>query len=100
DVARITQGRIELQRDVVSVTACVEAALQTTAPLMRDKGHRVDVTHARDPLHVHADRVRLEQCVTNLLTNAAKFTDTRGEIAVHVHADAGEAVIDVRDNGV
>ena len=100
DVARITQGRIELQREVVSVGACVETALQTTAPLMRDKGHRVDVTHAREPLHVHADRVRLEQCVTNLLTNAAKFTDARGEIDVDVRADGGEAVIDVRDNGV
>jgi CheY-like chemotaxis protein/anti-sigma regulatory factor (Ser/Thr protein kinase) len=82
------------------VTACVEAALQTTAPLMRDKGHRIEVTHAHEPLHVRADRVRLEQCVTNLLTNAAKFTDTRGEIHVRVHADGGEAVIDVRDNGV
>jgi PAS domain S-box-containing protein len=100
DVARITQGRIELQREVVSIAACVEAALQTTAPLMREKGHRVDVTHARDTLHVRADRVRLEQCVTNLLTNAAKFTDARGEIDVQVRADGGDAAIDVRDNGV
>jgi signal transduction histidine kinase len=100
DVARITQGRIELQREVVAVAACVEAALQTTAPLMRDKGHRIEVTHAHEPLHVRADRVRLEQCVTNLLTNAAKFTDARGEIHVRVHADGGEAVIDVCDNGV
>jgi signal transduction histidine kinase len=100
DVARITQGRIELQTEMVAVAACVEAALQTTAPLMRDKGHRIEVTHAHEPLHVRADRVRLEQCVTNLLTNAAKFTDTRGEIHVRVHADGGEAVIDVRDNGV
>jgi signal transduction histidine kinase len=100
DVARITQGRIELQPEVVAVAACVEAALQTTAPLMRDKGHRVEVTHAPEPLHVRADRVRLEQCVTNLLTNAAKFTDARGEIHLRVHADGGEAVIDVCDNGV
>jgi signal transduction histidine kinase len=100
DVARITQGRIELQPEVVAVAACVEAALQTTAPLMRDKGHRVEVTHASEPLHVRADRVRLEQCVTNLLTNAAKFTDARGEIHLRVHPDGGEAVIDVCDNGV
>jgi len=100
DVARITQGRIELQRELVAVAACVEAALQTTAPLMRDKAHRVEVTHAPEPLHVRADRVRLEQCVTNLLTNAAKFTDARGDIHVRVHADGGEAVIEVCDNGV
>jgi signal transduction histidine kinase len=100
DVARITQGRIELQCEVVPVAACVEAALQTTAPLMRDKGHRIDVTHAPDALHVRADRVRLEQCVTNLLANAAKFTDARGEISVRVRAEGDDAVIDVRDNGV
>jgi signal transduction histidine kinase len=100
DVARITQGHIELQPEVVAVAACVEAALQTTAPLMRDKAHRIEVTHAREPLHVRADRVRLEQCVTNLLTNAAKFTDARGEIHVRVCADGRDAVIDVCDNGV
>jgi PAS domain S-box-containing protein len=100
DVARITRGRIELQPELVPVAACVEAALQTTAPLMRDKGHRVHVSHARDALHVRADRVRLEQCMTNLLTNAAKFTDAGGEIDVRVHADGHDAVIDVRDNGV
>ncbi|MCW5659265.1 MAG: response regulator [Burkholderiaceae bacterium] len=100
DVARITQGRIELQREVVPVAGCVEAALQSTAPLMRDKGHRVDVTHANETLHVRADRGRLEQCLTHLLTNAAKFTDARGEISVQVRTDGGDAVIDVRDNGV
>jgi CheY-like chemotaxis protein len=51
-------------------------------------------------LHVRADRVRLEQCLTNLLTNAAKFTDARGEIRLQVRAEGSEAVIEVRDNGV
>jgi PAS domain S-box-containing protein len=100
DVARITQGRIELQPEVLALQDCVEAALQTTAPLMRDKGHRVNAIHADAALHVRADRVRLEQCLTNLLTNAAKFTDARGEIEVRVRAEGSEAVIDVRDNGV
>ena len=100
DVARITQGRIELQREVVAVAACVEAALQSTGPLMREKAHRVDVTAAPEALHVSADRVRLEQCVTNLLINAAKFTPPRGEIHLQMRAEGGDAVIEVRDNGV
>ncbi|HET9205977.1 MAG TPA: response regulator [Burkholderiaceae bacterium] len=100
DVARITQGRIELQREVVSVAACVETALQSTGPLMREKAHRIDVRPAREALHVSADRVRLEQCVTNLLINAAKFTPPRGEIHLQMRAEGDEAVIEVRDNGV
>ena len=100
DVARITQGRIELQREVVSVAACVEAALQSTGPLMREKAHRVDVTPAPEALHVNADRVRLEQCVTNLLINAAKFTPPRGEIHLQMRAEGDDALIEVRDNGV
>jgi PAS domain S-box-containing protein len=100
DVARITQGRIELQREVVSVAACVEAALQSTGPLMREKAHRIDVTPAPEALHVSADRVRLEQCVTNLLINAAKFTPPRGEIHLQMRAEGDDAVIEVRDNGM
>jgi len=58
------------------------------------------VIGAAEPLYVSADRVRLEQCVSNLLINAAKFTPQRGEISVQMRAEGNMALIEVRDNGV
>ena len=99
DVARITQGRIELHREVISVDTCLALALETTQPLIREKSHTVKVTHAGSPIYVDADRIRLAQCVVNLLTNAAKYTERGGEIRVHSYADDADAVIEVMDTG-
>jgi PAS domain S-box-containing protein len=99
DVARITQGRIQLRREVVSIDACLALALETTQPLIHEKAHHLIVTHSREPLHINADRVRIAQCLTNLLTNAVKYSDAAGEIRVHSYADESDAVIEVTDQG-
>jgi PAS domain S-box-containing protein len=100
DVARITQGRIELRREIVSVQACIELALEAVQPLVQAKGHRVTITRAAQPLFISADKVRIEQCIANLLSNAAKYTDPGGDIRVCAHAEAGEVLIEVSDTGV
>ncbi|HVF17522.1 MAG TPA: PAS domain S-box protein, partial [Steroidobacteraceae bacterium] len=100
DVARITQGRIDLRREPVSVQACVELALEAVQPHVQAKGHRVTVTRAAQPLYVSVDKVRIEQCITNLLSNAVKYTDPAGDIRVRAFAEAHEVVIEVSDSGV
>lgn len=99
DVARITQGRIHLHREVISIDSCLALALETTQPLIREKGHTLRVTHTGHPVYVNADRIRFAQCLVNLLTNAAKYTDSGGEIRVHSYADGADAVIEVADTG-
>jgi PAS domain S-box-containing protein len=100
DVARITQGRIELRREVTSVAKAIELAIDSVQPQIDAKRHRLTIERGPEPLHVHADKVRLEQCVTNLLTNAAKYTDEGGSIRIKSYAEAAFAVIEVADSGV
>ncbi len=100
DVARITRGRIELKRELVPLAACVELALETADPLIKEKGHRLFIEPAVPGLVVNADRVRIAQCVTNLLSNAAKYTDPGGEIRLRQYVDQSQAVIEVSDTGM
>jgi len=101
DVSRVTLGRFDLQCRPTEVPRIVAQALETVQPFMREKGHRLSVRMSDVPaLYVSADPARLTQCVVNLLTNAAKYTDTRGEIDVSVAVQDGNAVIEVSDSGV
>jgi PAS domain S-box-containing protein len=100
DVARITQGHIELRRETLPVRECIESVLETVQPLMRIKNHRLTFAQTPERIYVNADKVRLEQCVANLLTNATKYTEPGGDILVRSYAQGGEAVIEVIDTGI
>jgi signal transduction histidine kinase len=100
DVSRITQGRIDLRRKHVQVADVVARAVETVDPLIRQKRHRIAIVSSRKPLHVDADPERLVQCVANILTNAAKYTDVAGEIRIESREENGEAVIAVGDDGI
>jgi signal transduction histidine kinase len=101
DVSRITQGRIELQRKPVDLATVVSQAMESVEPLMRSKRHKVVVTMPKDDdLCVNGDSARLVQCVSNILTNAAKYTDDNGEIRLELRKDASLGVLSVVDNGV
>jgi signal transduction histidine kinase len=100
DVSRITQGRIELQRTVIDLASVVEQALEAVESLMRERSHTV-LRQAHLPvLHVEGDSARLIQCVSNILTNAAKYIDTGGRIQVGLHRQGAMAVLTVLDNGI
>jgi PAS domain S-box-containing protein len=100
DVARITQGRIELKREVLDIAACVQLAIETAEPLIRAKAHRLTVTQTLEPICVFGDKVRLGQCIANVLINAAKYTGEGGDIYIRPYVDGGEAVVEIADNGI
>jgi PAS domain S-box-containing protein len=100
DVSRITNGRIDLKRENLELSQVIAQALETVEPLMREKQHHVLIVPSHQPLSVSGDFVRLTQCVINLLTNAAKYTDIGGQIRIETRAERGNAVIDVIDSGV
>jgi CheY-like chemotaxis protein/two-component sensor histidine kinase len=100
DVSRITQGRIELHRECIDLTRVIAQAMESAEPLFREREHRVFLNSSYGPLWVDGDGARLVQCVTNVLTNAAKYTDPGGQIHIEVRAENGEAVIIVADDGV
>ena len=100
DVSRITQGRIELQLEVVELGSIVAEALESVEPMMTEKGHAV-LRQARFPeLYVRGDRARLVQCVSNLLANSAKYTDARGRIQIDLQRRGDAALLSVQDNGI
>jgi PAS domain S-box-containing protein len=99
DVARITQGHIEINREMVSIQACIDLALETATPFIRSKGHRFTTTQWFEPLWISGDAARLAQCITNLLTNAAKYTPAGGTIRLELDADETTVTIEVQDNG-
>ncbi len=99
DISRLTQGRIELQRQRLDLADVLTQAIESVDPLMRARGHRVFVAAKAGIAYVHGDFARLLQCFSNLLTNAAKYTDRGGEIRVELRAEDDARVI-ISDNGV
>jgi len=100
DVSRISMGKLELRRQWVELQAVVAAAVETARPLIDGKQHELVVRGPQQPLRVFADPVRLAQVISNLLSNAAKYTDAGGRIVLAAGAAGDEAVISVRDNGI
>ena len=99
DVVRISRGKIKLQKHLVDLIGVVGTAIESSRPLIADRGHRLDVV-VPDPIPVEADPERLAQVIANLLINAAKFTDPGGRIALSVAVEDNQAVVRVKDSGV
>jgi PAS domain S-box-containing protein len=80
DVSRISQGRIELTKQPIALADVIAQAVESVEPLLHEKKHDVAITCTCEPLHVNGDFARLVQCLSNILTNAAKYTDAGGRI--------------------
>ncbi|HEX2494873.1 MAG TPA: PAS domain-containing protein [Steroidobacter sp.] len=100
DVARIRRGRIVLKRQIVELASVVQHAVETAGPLLREKRHRLTIAPSYGPLCVDGDFDRLVQCVNNVLTNAAKYTDPEGDISIAMREESGQAVVEIADSGV
>ncbi|AUX37954.1 MULTISPECIES: ATP-binding protein [Sorangium] len=99
DVSRITRGKIELKRERLDVGAVVETAVESVRPLLAQRRHELALSVEPGVL-VHGDRVRIEQIVVNLLTNAIKYTNPGGRVSLSCAASDGDAWIRVTDTGV
>jgi signal transduction histidine kinase len=99
DVARISQGKIELRPRPVELGQIIGHAAEAVRPLIESGGHSFEVS-VPEGLRVEVDPTRIEQVITNLLTNAAKYTPRGGRISIAGQLDGDQAVISVRDNGI
>jgi len=100
DIARISTGKVKLDFQLVDVREPIANAAESVRPLLDRRRHRF-VQHVLDvPMLVRADRIRLEQVFSNLLTNAAKYTAEGGQIELRVSTGAGEVWVHIIDNGM
>ncbi|MBN9167031.1 MAG: hypothetical protein BGO98_05480 [Myxococcales bacterium 68-20] len=100
EVSRIDRGMLELRRERIELGSVVHNAMETSIPLIREAGHRLEVELPQQPLWLHGDPVRLAQIFSNLLNNAARFTERGGRITLVAKEHEGAAWVSVRDTGV
>jgi len=99
DLSRISRGKLTLRMAAVNLEEVIDAAVEATRTQIESAGHRLYVTVQPSPA-VLGDPVRLTQIFSNLLSNAAKYTEARGEIHVTAERQGDTAVVRVRDTGV
>jgi PAS domain S-box-containing protein len=100
DVSRITTGRIELKKETVQLEAVINAAVESVAPLISKKKHEFQICLPPEPIELEADPLRLAQVFTNLLTNAAKYTDPGGRIELKAVVDDHGLRVSLNDSGI
>ncbi len=100
DVSRITRGTLELRRERLDIRTIVEAAVETSQPLLEAKQHKLNIVLAEALPPLEGDGLRLAQVLSNLLSNAAKYTDAGGRIDLTVQVEAANLVFRVTDNGI
>ncbi|WP_427911356.1 hybrid sensor histidine kinase/response regulator [Ramlibacter sp. MMS24-I3-19] len=100
DISRITQGKLTLRREPVSLASVIDVAVEAARPLIERKLHFLAVDIERPVPIVNVDPLRLSQALTNLLTNAAKYTDPQGRILLRASHAGSSLVLRVCDNGV
>jgi PAS domain S-box-containing protein len=99
EVSRVARGKVTLAKQSVELGTVVGKAVEATAELLEQRQHRLHLSVPPDGLRIDGDEVRLTQVVSNLLTNAARYTPPGGIIEVSASRDAGDVALRVRDNG-
>jgi PAS domain S-box-containing protein len=100
DVARITQDKVQLRCERIDLRTVVQSAIEATRPMIDAQAHTLTVQLPEGPIWADVDFTRIAQALSNLLSNAAKYTEPGGHIGVAASSDAGTATITVSDSGI
>ena len=100
DVSRITRGKLELKKEYVGLRSVMDVAVEIARPLIESKRHSLAMTLPAEEVTLEVDPLRLSQVIANLLTNAAKYTDPGGQIALAATRTGAGIAISVKDSGI
>jgi len=100
DIARITQGKLVLKRSRVTLKEVIDSAVEAAGPVIDGKHHQLDVSLPAHTVTLEADPLRLSQVLSNLLTNAAKYTDPAGHIRLTASVRDEVLHLCVADDGI
>jgi signal transduction histidine kinase/DNA-binding response OmpR family regulator len=100
DVSRITSGRVQLQKALVSAGEIMTRVVEANNLLFSSREHKLHLQIPKEDLQLEADPYRLEQILSNLLVNAAKYTDPGGQIWFGARRSGNDVVFHVKDTGI
>ncbi len=100
EISRVTRGKVRLHKEVVSIATIIAYAVETSRPIIDAHRHRFSIALPPETILVQADAVRMAQVLSNLLNNAAKYTEAGGHIRLAVKVEDEMVVFRVRDNGI
>ncbi|HWB79781.1 MAG TPA: hybrid sensor histidine kinase/response regulator [Nannocystaceae bacterium] len=100
DVSRVTSGKVVLRRELIDLVELAQRCVEQNLAAAEAKRQHLRFVAATSAVFVDGDAVRLEQVLSNLLTNAIKYTPSEGHVDVTIGIEAGEAVLRVRDDGI
>jgi signal transduction histidine kinase/CheY-like chemotaxis protein len=100
DIARITQGKLQIRKETLALFPVVDAAVEAVRPTLDGKSQQLALSLPAAPVFVHADHLRLSQIFSNLLMNAAKYSDPGARIELTCKVDGSMLTVSVRDEGI
>jgi signal transduction histidine kinase len=100
DIARITQGKLQLKKETLSLIPVVDAAVEAVRPTLEGKNQQLSVSLPSEAVLLDADHLRVSQIISNLLTNAVKYSDAGSRIELVCTAQGDMLVLSVKDNGI
>src|SRR5204863_687066 len=100
DVSRITTGKLQLRKERVDLATVVRSAIETSRPLIHERGHELTVNLPSEPILIDGDPIRIAQVFSNLLNNAAKYSEKGGKIALTAELQGSEVAVRFTDRGI
>jgi PAS domain S-box-containing protein len=100
DISRIIRGQITLKKNSIDIFPSVQNAVEATLPLIESQKHTFSFSPPSSPIYINADPIRIEQVITDLLNNAAKYTKSGGHISLTIKEVGAIVEIKVKDTGV
>ena len=100
DIARITEGKLQLRKENLTLLPVVDAAVEAVRPKLNGKNQHLEIHLPDEPVWLEADHLRLSQILSNLLTNATKYSDSGSNIELTATVCAGTLTLSIKDDGI
>ena len=100
DVSRVTSGKLAVRKQPVELATIVQNAVDTAKPLFDERRHSLDLNLPAQPVYLHADPVRLSQVFSNLLNNAAKYSEPAGVVRLSASVAGSSVRVRIEDRGI